>query len=176
MLRYYFQLALRNIRRQKALTVLMVLGIGLGIGATMTMLTVQHVLSGDPLPGRSANIYRPQVDPRSIDGYSKGTRPPRQVTWMDGMNLLHARRADEQALMTGGVVALYPTGVNREPFRTSARYTSAGYFSMFGTPFRYGHAWNREADHAHARVVILSNELNDKLFDGRDSVGKTINL
>lgn len=43
---YYFDLALRSLRRNKALTALMVLAIALGIGASMTTLTVLHVLSG----------------------------------------------------------------------------------------------------------------------------------
>ena len=45
------------------LTALMVLAIGLGIGASMTMLTVLHVLDGDPLPGLSAQLYRPYLNP-----------------------------------------------------------------------------------------------------------------
>jgi putative ABC transport system permease protein len=41
---YYLDLALRSFRRHKALTALMVLAIALGIGASMTTLTVLHVL------------------------------------------------------------------------------------------------------------------------------------
>jgi len=49
MFAYYLDLALRSFRRNKALTALMVLAIALGIGASMTTLTVFHVLSGDPM-------------------------------------------------------------------------------------------------------------------------------
>ncbi|HET8898145.1 MAG TPA: ABC transporter permease, partial [Rhodanobacteraceae bacterium] len=56
---YYVDLALRSLKRNKVLTALMVLAIGLGIGASMTMLTVLHAMSGDPLPERSAHLYRP---------------------------------------------------------------------------------------------------------------------
>ena len=56
MFAYYLDLALRSLKRNKVLTALMVLSIALGIGASMTTLTVLHVLSGDPLPGRSAHI------------------------------------------------------------------------------------------------------------------------
>ena len=65
---YYFDLALRSFRRNKALTALMVLAIALGIGASMTTLTVFHVLSGDPLPSRSATLFYPQLDPATMDG------------------------------------------------------------------------------------------------------------
>src|SRR3569623_1323560 len=122
---YYLDLALRSLRRNKALTALMVLAIALGIGACMTTLTVLHVLSGDPLPGRSAQLYYPQLDPQDMDDYQPGQDPPAQVTWTDGMNLLHAKRADRQALMTGGAVPLQPAQSSIEPFFEDARYTTA---------------------------------------------------
>ncbi|MDE2497735.1 MAG: ABC transporter permease, partial [Xanthomonadaceae bacterium] len=109
MLAYYLGLALRSLKRNPVLTGLMVLAIALGIGASMTTLTVLHVLSGDPLPGRSADIYYPQIDPRNMNGYQPGDEPADQVTWIDGMNLLRAHRADRQALMTGGSVPIQPT-------------------------------------------------------------------
>jgi putative ABC transport system permease protein len=56
---YYIDLALRSLKRAPVLTALMVLAIGLGIGASMTMITVLHVMTEDPLPGRSAHLYRP---------------------------------------------------------------------------------------------------------------------
>ena len=60
---YYFDLALRSFRRNKVLTALMVLAIALGIGASMTTLTVFHILSGDPIPEKSSVLFYPQLDP-----------------------------------------------------------------------------------------------------------------
>lgn len=62
---YYFSLALRSFKRNKALTFLMVLAIALGIGASMTTLTVFYVLSGDPIPQKSDKLFYPRIDPRS---------------------------------------------------------------------------------------------------------------
>ena len=44
---YYLDLALRSFRRNKVLTALMVLAIAVGVGASMTTLTVLHVLSAE---------------------------------------------------------------------------------------------------------------------------------
>ena len=173
---YYLDLALRSLRRNKALTALMVLAIALGIGACMTTLTVLHVLSGDPLPGKSAKLYYPQLDPQDMDGYQPDQDPPVQVTWTDGMNLLHAGRADRQALMTGGAVPLQPAQSSIDPFFEDARYTTADFFPMFEVPIRYGRAWTAADDEAHARVAVISRKLNDKLFQGRDSTGQTLRL
>jgi len=173
---YYLDLALRSLKRNRALTALMVLAIALGIGASMTTLTVLHVLSGDPLPGRSSTLYYPQVDPRDNSGLLPGKGPPEQVTLIDGQNLLRAKRADRQALMTGGSVPLQPDSSALEPFYVEARYTTADFFPMFGTRFRYGQGWAAADDEARAREVVVNSDLNQRLFGGTDSVGRTLRI
>ncbi|HET6632101.1 MAG TPA: ABC transporter permease [Rhodanobacteraceae bacterium] len=173
---YYLDLALRSLKRNKALTALMVLAIALGIGASMTTLTVLHVLSGNPLPGKSAHIYYPQIDPRDSDDYRPGEEPSGQLSYIDAMNLLQAGRARYQAAMTGGSVPVESPDGKIDPFYTDARYTTADFFPMFEVPMRYGHAWNAEADARDARVVVISSKLNDKLFAGADSVGRTLRV
>lgn len=176
MFAYYLDLALRSLKRNKVLTALMVLAIALGIGASMTTLTVLHVLSGDPLPEKSAKLYYPQLDPRDLSTMRPGEEPPDQVSWMDGMNLLKAGRADHQALMTGGAVAIQPADSAIDPFFEDARFTTRDFFSMFDVPFQYGHAWGKAEDDNDARLVVLSRRINDKLFGGVDSTGKMLRM
>jgi putative ABC transport system permease protein len=176
MFAYYFDLALRSLKRNKVLTALMVIAIALGIGASMTTLTVLHVLSGDPLPQRSGTLFYPQIDPRDMVDYGPNVEPPEQLTWTDGMYLLHAKRAMKQALMTGGMVPLQPAQSSIDPFRAIALYTSSDFFPMFGVPFKYGNGWSEAEDDGKARVVVISDALNDKLFSGKNSVGQVLRL
>ena len=67
MFAYYLDLALRSLRRNTVLTTLMVLALALGIGATITTLTVLKLLSGDPLPQKSTQLFYPQLDPYPKD-------------------------------------------------------------------------------------------------------------
>jgi putative ABC transport system permease protein len=173
---YYLELALRSLRRNKALTALMVLAIALGIGSSMTTLTVLHVLSGDPLPGTSQTLFAPQLDPQDMDGYTPNDEPPDQVTWIDGMNLLRSHRADRQALMTGGYVPVQPTQSGVDPFYVEARYTTADFFPMFRVPLLYGRAWSAADDDSKARVAVITRTLNDKLFGGKNSTGQRLHL
>jgi putative ABC transport system permease protein len=173
---YYLDLAVRSLKRNKVLTALMVLAIAVGIGAAMTTLTVLHVLSGDPLPGRSAHLYYPQIDPQDARGMMPGNLPPEQVTLIDGMNLLRAKRADRQALMKGGAVPIQPDSSSLDPFYVEARYTTADFFAMFDAPFLYGHGWTSASDEAHARDVVITRQLNGKLFNGADSVGRSLRI
>lgn len=171
---YYLELALRSLRRSRALTALMIIAIALGIGASMTTLTVLHVLSGDPLPGSSGSIFIPRFDPRDKDGFEPSVALPTQVTWIDGNNLLKARRAQRQVLMVGGAAPVQPDDPAIDPFIVPARYTTADFFAMFQTPFRYGQPWGAAEDESRARVAVIGAELNDRLFHGENSVGRTV--
>ena len=174
MFAYYLQLALRALRRSPLLTALMVLALAVGIGASMTMLTVLHVLSGDPLPGRSAHLYYPQVDPRASGDAAADPRPPSLLTYIDAMNLMREGRTTRAAVMYAGSEVLRPIGPGRSPQSVNSRYTSGSFFSMFAVPFRYGAPWSASDDAGGAHVAVISRALNQSLFGGVDSVGRSI--
>ena len=174
---YYLDLALRSLKRNKVLTALMVLAIGLGIGASMTMLTVLHVMDGDPLPGRSAHLYYPHIDPLPLK-YPSGEKhdPSDNFTWPDAMALLKAHRAERQAAMSGGSVLVRPAQPGSQPFLARGRYATTDFFAMFGVPFLQGQGWPAADDEARARVVVLEESLARKLFGNVDVIGKTVRL
>lgn len=176
MLAYYFRLALRSFRRNKVLTALMVIAIALGIGASMTTLTVFHVLSGDPIPQKSDRLFNVQVDPRPMIGYQPSEEPEEQVTRFDGETLLREKKASHQVLMTGGGVTIEPDNSTLRPFDTDARYTSTDFFTMFDAPFKYGQGWKADQDEGRGRVAVISKALNEKLFNGQNSVGKPLRM
>jgi len=176
MFAYYFNLALRSFARNKMLTALMVLAIALGIGASMTTLTVFHVLSGDPIPQKSGMLFYPQMDPQAKKNYTPGDEPPEQLTRFDAERLLQDKRGDRQAMMTGGNVGVEPQQAGLDAFYADSRYTTADFFAMFDAPFQYGNGWSRTEDDKHDRVVVIARKLNDKLFGGANSVGKSLRL
>src|SRR5690606_11846430 len=173
---YYFNLALRSFRRNRVLTALMVLAIALGIGACMTTLTVFRVLSGDPIPGKSGQLHYVQLDPEGMQGYTPGGEPNEQVTRTDAETLLREKRGDRQAMMTGGGVSVTPDRADLTPFLSDARYASTDFFPMCQVPFLYGNGWSQQDDESRARVVVISSDLNDRVFGGSDSVGKRLRL
>ncbi len=174
MFRYYLELAVRSLRRSPGLTALMVLTIGIGVGACMTTLTVFHVLSGDPLPGKSARVLNVQLDAEPLRGYKPGEDPVLQLTRFDAEKLLGEAHGSRQVMMTGAHLPIEPEG--QSAFFSTARYTSADFFAMFEAPFQFGTGWTRADDTAQARVLVLSSENNDRLFGGADSRGKSVVL
>ena len=171
---YYLDLALRSLKRNKVLTALMVLAIAVGIGASMTTLTVMHLLSGDPLPGRSGKLYYAQVDDNPEPGdYSE---PLDKLTYQSAMDLWSARQADRQAIVVESPVKLRAPDTTLPPLMLPMLSTTTDFFAMFDVPFRYGGPWRAEDDAARARVAVISSDLNDKLFGGANSVGRTLRL
>ncbi len=171
---YHVNLALRSFRRNKVLTALMVLAIALGIGAAMTTLTVFHVLSGDPIPQKSHQLFYPRLDPAARNGYTPGEDPEEQMTRFDAESLLRDKRGDRQAVMTGGGMAVQAQDGKLQPFLVTSRYTTADFFPMFDVPFRHGAGWTAADDASRARVAVISQALNEKLFGGGNSVGRTL--
>src|SRR4051794_36420599 len=108
MLTYYLDLARRSLRRNVALTALMIVAIAFGVGASMTTLTVVHVLAADPIPGKSHQLFYVQLDPQKANNYTPGKEPPEQMTRSDAEALVRARKATHQAIMTGGDAAIEP--------------------------------------------------------------------
>ena len=173
---YYLQLALRSFRNSRVLTALMVLAIALGIGACMTTLTVFRVLSGDPIPDKSDRLFYVQLDPRSARGAQPGEDPETQLTRFDAETLLAEAKGLRQAMMTSGSVSVTPERTDLPPFFAPARYTSRDFFAMFAAPFQYGAGWSGDDDAGSARVAVISRSLNERVFGGENSVGRSLML
>ncbi len=174
---YYVNLAVRSFRRNRMLTALMVLTIAVGIGASMTTLTLYHVLSGDPIPHKSDRLFYPRLEPRSLgEGATPEPEPPDQMTRFDAEELLRQARGARQAVMSGGSVTVLPDASAAQPFRAQARYASADFFPMFDAPMRSGRAWTAEEDAARARVAVIGAELAGKLFGQADPIGRELRL
>lgn len=177
MFSYYFQLGLRSLRRNPVLTALMVLGIALGIAASMTTLTVMHLMGSDPIPWKSNTLLHVQLDNWDVNqAYSDDGSPPDQVTYTDAKGLMAAAKADKQTTIFKIALPIQPENAEIKPFLALGRASYTDFFAMFEPAFKYGQAWGSAEDQAHARVVVLSRETNEKLFGGADSTGKTVRL
>jgi putative ABC transport system permease protein len=175
---YYLRLALASIRRTPVMSALMVLALGLGIGSFMTTFTVYYLMSGDPIPHKSERLFAVQLDnwdPNDPPTESAKDVQP-QITYRDGRNLMTAETpALRQAHMYGTHAVVVPEG-DDPPFDESARATYHAFFAMFDVPFLHGQPWTRQEDEDHASVVVIGRKLNDRLFNGENSVGRSIQL
>ncbi len=177
MFRYYLKLGILSIRANPALSALMVAAIAIGIGACMSMVTVRHVMSGNPIAHKNDVLYHVQLDNWNPDNpYEEPNEPPEQVTYLDATALHQAGRAFRQTISFKSDRVVQPDGDDARPFQEEVRATTADFFAMFDVPFEYGSGWDASADQAEERVVVLSAEMNQRLFGGEDSVGRTMTM
>ncbi|MGH8400269.1 MAG: ABC transporter permease, partial [Gammaproteobacteria bacterium] len=174
MFSYYLNLALRSLKRNPVLTVLMVLAISVGIGASMTTLTVMHLLAGDPLPDRSAQLLYPQVNPDPTR--TNATTPMDEMDYTSAIDLWSAKRADRQVLVVDSPVKVRGSAAGVPPLMLTMLSTTSDFFPMFEVPFQYGHGWSAGDDTKHTHVVVISSDLNNRFFNGADSVGQTLRV
>jgi putative ABC transport system permease protein len=177
---YYFGLAVRSLKRNIVLTVLMIAAVGVGIGASMTTLTVFRAMDSDPIPQKSRQLFAVQIDNWGPDSKSIVTGDAehfqQQISYIDAAGLMNAKAAHRQSAMYKTGAALTPANPDVLPFQVQIRATYTDFFSMFDTPFLVGGAWSADDDKNHADVAVIAQKLNDKVFGGGNSVGKTINL
>ncbi len=177
MFRYYLKLGLFSIRKNPILSSLMVAAIAVGIGAFMTIINVDYVMSGNPIPHRSDVLYHVQVDSWSPnDPYEDPDLPPEQVTYLDGYAIWSAGEARRQVLSYKTTRVVQPQGEGERPFSALTRSTTGDFFAMFDTPFLYGTGWDRAVDDAEEYVAVIDREVNERVFGGRDSVGESVVL
>lgn len=172
---YYIKLAMLSIKRNPILSALMVTAIALGIGACMTTITVNYLMSNNPIKHKSDVLFHVQLDNWSpYEAAREPNDPPLQLTWTDANNLMKAKKGYRQAAMarSGGIVE--PENPDVKPYQSSIRLTYGDFFSMFEVPFIYGTGWSESADINQEHVVVINRETNDEIFGGENSVGKNL--
>ena len=162
---YYLDLALRSLKRNRALTALMILTIAVGIGAAMTTLTVFRTLAGNPIPQKSDVLFRVQLDMYPKAARNSDGEPPSDVSRLDAETLLAQKRATRQTATSYNFSVIESAErSNVAPFISGVRNTTADFFSMFLVPMKYGKPWSAAEDAGRARVAVISPELNEKLL------------
>ena len=177
MFRYYLKLGALSIRANPALSTLMVAAIAIGIGACMTIVTVHYIMAGNPIPHKSDQLFHVQVDNWDPNRpYDEPNEPPEQLTYLDATALYAANKAHRQVIGYKTMRVIEPDNEDTNPFQIEARATTADFFPMFDVPFAYGSRWDKSADDALERVVVLSATLNEQVFGGENSVGKRLRV
>ncbi|MFC5579503.1 ABC transporter permease [Rhodanobacter terrae] len=176
MFAYYLELALRSLKRSPGLTALMVLAIGFGVAASMTSWSVFRAVSGDPIPWKSSQLFVPQIDNWGPNGRSPDGEPPNAMDYTDATALMREHRAKLQSALYQISPSIVPADAGKHPLNVSGHAVYGEFFPMLDVPFKYGSGWSSSDDANRAMVAVISSKLDQKLFGGANSVGKTVNI
>jgi putative ABC transport system permease protein len=174
---YYFELGLRSLKRNPALTALMVMAIGFGVAASMITYSVFRAVSDNPIPDKSAQLYNVQIDnfgPQYSDN-AKG-EPPEALNYTDATALIKMHKAAHQTLLYEIAPSVLPQGSQSLPLTADGYATNTDFFAMFEVPFQYGGPWQASDDDNRAAVAVIGQQLNQNLFGGANSVGREVTL
>ena len=177
MFRYYLRLGALSIRANPALSALMIAAIAIGIGACMSIVTIRYIMSGNPIPEKSEQLFYVQVDNWDpSEAYDEPNEPPEQLTYLDARCLYGAGNASRQVISFLSSRVIEPEGDDAKPFQRETRATTTEFFSMFNVPFKYGAGWQKSSDDTEEHVVVINELLNEQLFAGENSVGEVLML
>ena len=174
---YNVKLAIKSMRRNPMMTTLMVAAIAVGIGISMTTLSVYYMMNGNPIPEKSDELFAITLDSwnpiRPFDE-DRPERGPHQLTYQDAEQLITLAAGKRQAAMFESSLIVEPANNEEMPFEATARVTTGDFFAMFNVPFIYGDGWDKSA--GEEPMVVLTRQLNERLFGGEDSVGRWVTM
>ena len=182
MLRYPLHLALHGLRRYPRNSVLAAITVAVGLAASMTMFTLLHVLSADPLPGRSQHLYLAWIDSVQTKhhDYSSLNGITRVQNWMvkpdAAQAILDGHRALRQTAVADLSLDVSDADGRHVQKDQSVLATTTDFMPMFGVPLRSGRPWTAEEDARHARVAMIDVDLARRVFGSADAVGRTLRL
>ena len=174
---YYLELAFRNLKRNPGLTALMIGAVALGIAVCVMTLTMYRAMSGNPIWWKNDVLYAVTMDfwdPQEPAWDDKPHLPPTQLSYRDAMAVYASDIPKHKVIMHKAVGIISIDGRQVKPERVTTRVTTKDFFAAFDVPFQYGGTWTDAADTGPEPVMVISRKLNEKLFNGENSVGRRV--
>ena len=169
MIRNYFKTAFRDLWRNKAFSVINIVGLSVGLACCMLIfLYTMDEVSYDRFNVKAADIYRLVVDQKSADG---------QVHKFSSTGDMPGPSFKRQLPEVQAFVRIYGTSSTikkgSEVLDQVALFVDSNFFSVFTFPLLYGMPQNALND---PHSIVLSEEVAEKYFGKGDPVGKTLDL
>ena len=179
MLTYNIKIAIKSLRRNPVLTLLLIGAIALGICVSTTFIALRHIFEKDPLPGVSQSLFYVRMDNWDAQRAYVAEDPrslPTQLTYRDVRALLQSNIPTRRTPSFKANMFVFPDPKVGRPFAQDVRIVYNDFFHMFRIPFQYGGPWDKAADAKPEPVIVIDQAMNEKLFGGGNSVGKTVRL
>jgi putative ABC transport system permease protein len=181
---YHVQLALRSLRRDPAVSLVMLLALAMGDGVWGLSVAEQLRFKGVGV-NLSPTLHQVEIlRPRGADAVfddGAATNPylaPRAILARTQQSYPDMRRLATSAAPARGSPGIRAEVVVRGPAGGAAvrmaRFTNAAFFSMFERSFASGGPWAEGADAGGAGVVVLGYATGRALFPRGDAVGQTV--
>ncbi len=177
MWKYYIKLAWLSIKKTPVLSGLMVIAIATGIAASLTTLTLYSVIASNPMAHKNDSLFRLQLDSWSPEfEFYAANAVPVNLTYKDAKAIYNADQADQTLVMARVGLTLERPDSDVEPSIHASRLTTNSFFDLFDVEFIHGGPWSDSADQNGEQLAVISEGMNNRYFDGANSVGEPILL
>ncbi len=176
-LAYHLKLVARSMRRDPGYSSVMIVTLALSVSLLVTAMAAYRRFNSSSLV-RVPGVYRVQPRRNSVQPYYRNGDFGQFADFISFFVSAKVGRAvaasDIPAAHSSSFVAsLIGSPPERAPAPLSVRFCDADLFRMFAVPFHRGAPW-RPGPGTGADVAVLSDALDDRLFHGADSVGRTV--
>jgi putative ABC transport system permease protein len=179
MFAYYFKLGVRSLRRNPALTALMILTLAIGVAASIATLTILHAMSSNPIPQKSGHVFTTVIDNGPLEGYNPNDTERvgnELLGYIDVANILKSAPVQRKVALYGIGGAIEPARADLPVISSDGMGASRDFFGMVDASFLHGQAWSEADDKAGADVVVISRALSEKLYGAANPVGQRMRL
>jgi putative ABC transport system permease protein len=179
MFRYYLTLGVRSLRRNPALTALMLVTLAVGVAASISTLTILHIMSGNPIPDKSDRLLTPLFDvgpARTYDPNAAREEYEVVTTYKDSVAMLASGLGVRRTPVLDVVGSVEPARPDLPVTDIQGVAATADYFPMFEAPFLHGAPWSASDDRNAARVVVISKRKAEELFGTEDAIGRKLTI
>ncbi len=176
---YHLKMAWLGIRRAPWVTLISIASIALGVSVSTSMTSVYHLFTQNPFPHKDDRLFNVRTDTWDADQEFfdvEPGEPPKSQTYRDMMALMQNDIASQQTGVANATAYIFPAKQEIRPFQSVIRLCHSDFFKMFEVPFAYGNAWGAQQDQSLEPVVVLSQDGNNKLFGGVNSVGRAVKI
>jgi putative ABC transport system permease protein len=171
MLSYNLKLACYNFKRAPTLYALVLLTLSIGVGLLCANLALVNSMASDPIPEKSEQLFH--VSMNTWPGDQPEAQPLHIMRYREALMIATADIPKHSAVFySSGVYARDATSKSLQRFDSSVRATTSGFFALTNAPFAYGSGFEKNS----GMEVVIGHELNQKIFAGQNSVGKTLEL
>lgn len=173
MLKNYFKIAFRNLKRNKSYTLTNILGLALGITSALLIFDlVKYHLSFDAYHAKADRIYRITTEFHGEElAYSTGTPGPLGETFRNDYPI--AEKVANVAALSGRVISFPSAKGVREKFEESIAFAEPDFLSILDLPLLRG---NRQAALRTPNTALITARLAKKYFGNGDPIGRTLSI
>lgn len=171
MFAYNLSLAMQSFKRAPTLYFLIMLTLSIGVGVLCANLALVNSMASDPIPEKSDKLIH--ISMNTWPGDQPPDEPMHILRYRDAMKIAESDIPKRSAVFyASGVYARDVESTSMKRFDSTVRATTPGFFKLTNAPFAYGSAFEK----SRGMEVVIGDDLNQKIFAGKNSVGKTLEL